>query len=63
MSQDVEALLASGVLAYDPLVCQDFLPVSAAGIFQSKLGDNAQAHYAEMANRDAFHQALGRHIE
>lgn len=33
--------------------------MSAAGIFQSNLVDNAQARYAEMANRDAFHQALG----
>jgi uncharacterized glyoxalase superfamily metalloenzyme YdcJ len=59
-SSDVDALLASGALAYEPLVYEDFLPVSAAGIFQSNLGDNAQAHYAEMANRDAFQRALGR---
>jgi uncharacterized glyoxalase superfamily metalloenzyme YdcJ len=59
-SNDVEALLASGALAYEPLVYEDFLPVSAAGIFQSNLGDNAQAHYAEMANREAFQRALGR---
>ncbi|WP_026145364.1 2-oxoadipate dioxygenase/decarboxylase HglS [Pseudomonas asplenii] len=59
-SRDVEALLASGDLAYEPLVYEDFLPVSAAGIFQSNLGENAQAHYAELANRDAFQRALGR---
>jgi len=33
--------------------------MSAAGIFQSNLVDNAQPRYAEMANRNAFHQALG----
>ncbi|KPA91417.1 VOC family protein [Pseudomonas sp. RHF3.3-3] len=60
VSRDVEALLASGELAYEPLVYEDFLPVSAAGIFQSNLGDHAQAHYAELANRDAFQRALGR---
>ncbi|MDD1964043.1 VOC family protein [Pseudomonas putida] len=59
-SADVEALLASGRLACEPLVYEDFLPVSAAGIFQSNLGDNAQAQYAQVSNRDAFEQALGR---
>ena len=39
---------------------EDFLPVSAAGIFQSNLGDGAQGHYAGNSNRAAFEQALGR---
>ncbi|MDN6297567.1 MAG: DUF1338 family protein [Halomonas sp.] len=37
----VEALLDSGALRAAPMVYEDFLPVSAAGIFQSNLG---QAH-------------------
>jgi len=41
-------------------VYEDFLPVSAAGIFQSNLGDDAQAHYTGSSNREQFHQALGR---
>ncbi len=39
---------------------EDFLPVSAAGIFQSNLGDNGQGHYDSASNRQAFEQALGR---
>ncbi len=39
---------------------EDFLPVSAAGIFQSNLGDGAQSHYAAHSNQAAFEQALGR---
>jgi uncharacterized glyoxalase superfamily metalloenzyme YdcJ len=41
-------------------VYEDFLPVSAAGIFQSNLGDAAQSHYAANANRAEFEKALGR---
>lgn len=44
----------------EPLVYEDFLPVSAAGIFQSNLGDDAQSHYAGHSNRQAFERALGR---
>jgi uncharacterized glyoxalase superfamily metalloenzyme YdcJ len=53
-------LLREGYVKAEPLVYEDFLPVSAAGIFQSNLGDSAQTHYAEHSNRQAFEQALGR---
>jgi uncharacterized glyoxalase superfamily metalloenzyme YdcJ len=56
----LEELLHTGQVKAEPLVYEDFLPVSAAGIFQSNLGDAAQAHYGEHANRRAFEQALGR---
>ncbi|MHC8318970.1 2-oxoadipate dioxygenase/decarboxylase HglS [Pseudomonas sp. LB3P31] len=55
-----EDLLGAGLLKVEPLVYEDFLPVSAAGIFQSNLGDAAQSHYGEHSNRQAFEQALGR---
>ncbi|WP_185043317.1 2-oxoadipate dioxygenase/decarboxylase HglS [Pseudomonas protegens] len=54
------ALLAAGHLSAEPLVYEDFLPVSAAGIFQSNLGDDSQSHYAGQSNRQAFEAALGR---
>lgn len=57
---DIEGLIGAGYLACEPLVYEDFLPVSAAGIFQSNLGDNAQVHYAGQSNRDVFIEALGR---
>lgn len=56
----LEDLLRNGYLRVEPLVYEDFLPVSAAGIFQSNLGDAAQSHYGEHSNLHAFEQALGR---
>ena len=56
----LEDLISEGYVRVEPLVYEDFLPVSAAGIFQSNLGDAAQSHYGEHSNRAAFEQALGR---
>lgn len=39
---------------------EDFLPVSAAGIFQSNLGDDAQSHYNASSNQQQFQRDLGR---
>jgi len=58
-----EALIAAGLASADPIVYEDFLPVSAAGIFQSNLGGDEQRAYAAHANRDAFEQALGTEVE
>lgn len=55
----LEALLRAGHVAIEPLVYEDFLPVSAAGIFQSNLGDGAQGHYAANSNQAELEQALG----
>jgi len=54
-----EALIAAGLAIADPIVYEDFLPVSAAGIFQSNLGGTEQRAYSAHSNRDAFEQALG----
>ncbi|MDZ5843010.1 VOC family protein [Stenotrophomonas maltophilia] len=54
-----EALIAAGLVVAYPIVYEDFLPVSAAGIFQSNLGGEEQRAYAAHANREAFEQALG----
>ncbi|MDQ7986534.1 VOC family protein [Pseudomonas sp. G34] len=55
----LEALIEAGLVHFEPLVYEDFLPVSAAGIFQSNLGDDAQASYDATSNQQAFHAALG----
>ena len=57
---DLDGLLAGGHIECVPLVYEDFLPVSAAGIFQSNLGDNAHTRFAQSASQQAFEQALGR---
>ncbi|RCW23978.1 putative glyoxalase superfamily metalloenzyme YdcJ [Ciceribacter lividus] len=58
----LEDLLGSGALIADPQVYEDFLPVSAAGIFQSNLGSDAQSNYLEKANQAAFEEALGAQV-
>lgn len=55
----LDELLAAGQVRCEPLVYEDFLPVSAAGIFQSNLGDGAQGGYAGQSNRADFEAALG----
>ncbi len=54
-----EVLIDRGLAVAEPIVYEDFLPVSAAGIFQSNLGGEEQRAYAARANREAFEQALG----
>lgn len=57
--ESVTQLLAEGRLSAEPIVYEDFLPVSAAGIFQSNLGDVAQTRSAGNASRADFESALG----
>jgi uncharacterized glyoxalase superfamily metalloenzyme YdcJ len=57
---NLDHLISAGAIRYEPLVYEDFLPVSAAGIFQSNLGDDAQSHYNTSSNQQDFQQALGR---
>ena len=56
---DFEALLSSGLLRCTPIVYEDFLPVSAAGIFQSNLGDAGRAEYGMSGSRGRFEAELG----
>ncbi|UJF25271.1 VOC family protein [Suttonella sp. R2A3] len=58
----LDALLEAGLVAYEPLVYEDFLPVSAAGIFQSNLGDDGQKNYDGASNQAVFEQALGANV-
>ena len=54
-----EVLIERGLASADPIVYEDFLPVSAAGIFQSNLGGGEQRAYSQQANQAAFEAALG----
>jgi len=58
----VDALVEQGFLRFDPIVYEDFLPVSAAGIFQSNLGTDEQRNYGEQSNQAAFEQGLGAEV-
>ena len=63
LPSDPEALIAKGYLLFDPVIYEDFLPVSAAGIFQSNLGTDQQQNYATRSNRAAFEEALGADVQ
>lgn len=58
----VQALLNNGVLRLEPIVYEDFLPVSAAGIFQSNLGDDAKSGYDGASSQDGFERDLGAKV-
>jgi len=55
----VPALLKAGCIRLEPMVYEDFLPVSAAGIFQSNLGNDQQKSYTDQSNQAHFEDDLG----
>lgn len=58
---DLDAWIRAGWVTAQPILYEDFLPVSAAGIFRSNLGDAAPwaDPVAVGGNQAAFEQALG----
>jgi uncharacterized glyoxalase superfamily metalloenzyme YdcJ len=59
---DLQALRRQGIVRATPIVYEDFLPVSAAGIFQSNLGGTEQKSYAANAAQASFEEALGARV-
>lgn len=59
---DPEQLIVDGYICFDAIVYEDFLPVSAAGIFQSNLGDGAQQEFAASPNQMRFEVDLGASV-
>jgi uncharacterized glyoxalase superfamily metalloenzyme YdcJ len=58
----VEALIEQGALVATPMIYEDFLPVSAAGIFQSNLGEGMREQYGAQSSQAQFEQALGEAV-
>ncbi|QGM48213.1 2-oxoadipate dioxygenase/decarboxylase HglS [Methylocystis heyeri] len=58
----IEELLRAGLLRIQPIIYEDFLPVSAAGIFRSNLKEERRESYVERASRKAFEEAMGTEI-
>lgn len=56
---DLDTAVARGLIVADPIVYEDFLPVSAAGIFQSNLGDGAAQAFVASPNQARFEADLG----
>lgn len=59
---NIPQLVKAGLVDIEPIVYEDFLPVSAAGIFQSNLGENGQGDYDEQSSQALFEQALGSRV-
>ncbi len=55
----IQDLLSQGRLSIEPILYEDFLPASAAGIFRSNLGDCGESEHLGRANRQSFEDALG----
>ena len=47
------------MIELSPIIYEDFLPVSAAGIFQSNLGDDTASSTMSQSSREEFIDALG----
>jgi uncharacterized glyoxalase superfamily metalloenzyme YdcJ len=58
----IEGLLRADHLRIEPIVYEDFLPVSAAGIFQSNLGEGRRRNSLAGANQREFEEALGASV-
>ncbi|PIE45958.1 MAG: DUF1338 domain-containing protein [Gammaproteobacteria bacterium] len=58
-AEDMPDLIADGYVCIEPMVYEDFLPVSAAGIFQSNLGDDEEKSYDSTSNQTLFERDLG----
>lgn len=58
----LEELIEDGLIRFDPIIYEDFLPVSAAGIFQSNLGDKKAADIVQSSNQVLFEKQLGAKV-
>jgi uncharacterized glyoxalase superfamily metalloenzyme YdcJ len=61
----LQALLDKSILKFEPLTYEDFLPLSAGGIFNSNLGnvsDSKQLIMSAEPDLDGFQRSLGTHI-
>lgn len=61
--QDSEQLIEDGLIVATPMIYEDFLPVSAAGIFQSNLGSESQPRSQGHSSKTEFERALGATVQ
>lgn len=61
--QNIETLLDAGLISATPMIYEDFLPVSAAGIFQSNLGSETKARSQGHSSKAEFEKALGAAVQ
>ena len=58
-AQSLDEAIEAGSVRAEPILYEDFLPVSAAGIFRSNLADGAAATAAAAPRQGALEEALG----
>lgn len=58
-AEALEDLIAKGTIIPEPITYEDFLPVSAAGIFRSNLRSEGNTKTDAKGNQAAFEEALG----
>jgi uncharacterized glyoxalase superfamily metalloenzyme YdcJ len=61
--RNIKSLIDAGHVRFDPVIYEDFLPVSAAGIFQSNLGSVENNNFAIKDDKGEFECALGASVE
>ena len=61
-TSNLQQLIKQGIIVIEPIVYEDFLPVSAAGIFQSNLHSDSANSYEGNSNQQEFEQALGSSV-
>lgn len=61
-ARSLDSLIEDDLVQFDPIVYEDFLPVSAAGIFQSNLGDDAAQEFVASPNQRRFELDLGAKV-
>ncbi|MBU5616198.1 VOC family protein [Psychrobacter sp. TAE2020] len=61
-TSNLQQLIEQDVIRIEPIVYEDFLPVSAAGIFQSNLHSDIASSYEGQSNQQEFEQALGASV-
>ena len=59
---DLEPLIQAGVVQAEPITYEDFLPVSAAGIFRSNLGNTSHEPHCASGDRAEFEKSLGHQV-
>ncbi len=58
----IDRMVENGFVRFDPIIYEDFLPVSAAGIFQSNLGGEAAQEFTASPNQQRFERDLGASV-
>ncbi len=61
-SDNLEQLISDGYVDFIPLVYEDFLPVSAAGIFASNASDKTRVDEFVSSSQEEFESALGQKV-